>query len=201
VISLRRTLIGCLAFVLAMSLVGITAAQTGAAPASVTTKAARLSYRPDAVITLCGLSTGCVIDPPPHPWIGNGRFNASGWKQKVAVRMEDGEDVRFWVRVENDGSEADTIKVQGCKGTPRFQVLAVLMGKHKRPKWRPRHITKEFKRGTAAFKLEPKQHKVMTVSIVAPTTAEGVTYQCRMTLTSANDRSVVDTVIAQMTTY
>ena len=34
------------------------------------------SYRPDAWIKLCGLSTGCTIDPPPHPWRGRGVYRA-----------------------------------------------------------------------------------------------------------------------------
>ena len=49
------------------------------------------AYRPDAWIKLCGLSTGCTINPPPHPWHGNNRYNSTAKKQTVSVRMEDGE--------------------------------------------------------------------------------------------------------------
>ena len=90
---------------------------------------------------LCGLSTGCEINPPPHPWRGNGVYNSNGKRQRVAVRMEDGEGVRFWLRIETDGTDADTIRVRGCRGTPRFVINAVLVGKHKRPNWRARNIT------------------------------------------------------------
>ena len=55
------------------------------------------AYRPDAWIKLCGLSTGCTINPPPHPWHGNNIYNSTAKKQTVSVRMEDGEGVRFWL--------------------------------------------------------------------------------------------------------
>jgi hypothetical protein len=162
------------------------------------------SPRPDAWIKLCGLSTGCVIDPLPHPWRGNDIYNDTGRKQTVSVRMEDGEGVRFWLTLQNDSSQADTFTVEGCKGTRRFVVNAVLVGKHKRPDWRARNITRAFKHGTAEFSFPPSsEHKLrwLTVNIVAPTTAEGVTYRCRMTIRSQNDATVADTVRAIMTTY
>jgi hypothetical protein len=162
------------------------------------------SFRPDEWIKLCGLSTGCVIDPLPHPWRGNGVYNATGRKQTVAVNMEDGEGVRFWVTLQNDGHLADTFTVQGCKGTPRFVINAVLVGKHKRPDWRAKNITQRFKNGTAEFSLPPSsQHELrwFTVNIVAPTTAEGVTYKCPITISSQGQPSVKDTVLAVMTTY
>ncbi len=162
------------------------------------------SYRPDEWIKLCGLSTGCVIDPLPHPWRGNGIYNTTGRRQTVAVNMEDGEGVRFWITLQNDGFVADTFTVQGCKGTPRFVVNAVLVGKHKRPDWRAKNITKGFKDGTAEFSFDPDSGPKLrwfTVNIVAPTTAEGVTYRCPITITSQGQPSVSDTVLAVMTTY
>lgn len=163
------------------------------------------AYRPDAWIKLCGLSTGCTVGPPPpHPWRGNDVYNTTGKHQTVAVRMEDGEGARFFIELQNDGAQADTLTVRGCKGNRRFVVNAVLIGKHTRPDWHAKNITKEFKRGTATFDLPPSsagKKKVFTLNIVAPTTAEGVTYRCHMTITSAGDRSAKDTVVATMTTY
>ncbi|HEY6567298.1 MAG TPA: hypothetical protein VI341_07245 [Actinomycetota bacterium] len=162
------------------------------------------SFRPDEWIKLCGLSTGCVIDPLPHKWRGNGVYNTSGRKQTVAVDMEDGEGVRFWITLQNDGREADTFTVQGCRGTPKFVVNAVLVGKHKRPDWRAKNITKRFKDGTAEFSFDPDagpQLRWLTVNIVAPTTAEGVTYKCPITISSQGQPSAKDTVLAVMTTY
>jgi hypothetical protein len=161
------------------------------------------AYRPDEWIKLCGLSTGCVIDPLPHPWRGNDVYNTTGRKQTVAVNMEDGEGVRFWITLQNDGREADTFTVKGCKGNPRFVINAVLVGKHKRPDWTAKNITQRFKNGTAGFAF-PEGGPALrwfTVNIVAPTTAEGVTYRCPITISSQGQPSVKDTVLAVITTY
>jgi hypothetical protein len=161
-------------------------------------------YRPDAWIKLCGLSTGCVIDPPPHPWRGDGVYNRSGARQIVAVRMEDGEGVRFWITLQNDGTQGDTLIVDGCAGTRQFVINTVLVGFFTRPNWRPPNITKQFKSGTATFELPPASEgkKVgLTLNIVAPTTAEGVTYRCPISVRSQFAPSISDTVVAQMTTF
>lgn len=168
------------------------------------TPAAAADYQADAWIKLCGLSTGCTIDPLPHPWKGRDVYNTSGAKQTVAVRMEDGEGVRFWITVENDGDQADTITVDGCPGTHRFKVNAVLMGKHKRPDWRATNVTKRFREGTLEFSFPPGSQggkKVFTLNIIAPTTAEGVTHRCLVTMRSAGRWAALDTVVAKMTTY
>lgn len=183
-------------------------AVTGPATAE-TTRAASAStrgvaqFRPDQWIKLCGLSTGCTIDPPPHPWLGNDVYNTNGRRQRVAVRMEDGEGVRFWLRIESDGTDADTIRVQGCRSTPRFVINAVLVGKHKRPEWRAKNVTRRFKNGTLEFDFPGSStaRKFLTLNIVAPTTAEGVTHRCRVTIVSQGDPSSTDTVVAIMTTY
>jgi hypothetical protein len=163
------------------------------------------SYRPDAWIKLCGLSTGCTVGPPPpHPWRGNNVYNTTGRHQTVSVRMEDGEGVRFWIAIENDGTEADTIRVQGCRGNRRFVINAVLVGKYKRPAWRARKVTKAFKAGTLGFSFPPSstaKRKYLTLNIVAPTTAEGVSYRCPITISSEADPTVKDTVAGKMTTY
>jgi hypothetical protein len=196
--SKTRTLLLCLS-VIAVSLTSVPA---GAA-SSVSERGVR-PYRPDAWITLCGLSTGCTIDPPPHPWRGNDVYNRTGYRQSWSVRMQDGEGVRFWIRLQNDGTSEDTLRVLGCKGTERFVVNAVLIGKHKRPNWQAENITKAFKRGTATFPFGPAPDggKVfLTVNIIAPTPAEGVTYHCPITIASEGNPDRTDTVVATMTTY
>jgi hypothetical protein len=160
--------------------------------------------RPDIWIKLCGLSTGCSIDPLPHPWLGDGIYNTTGWHQKIAVRMEDGEDVRFWLTLQNDAEQDDTFVVEGCRGTRLFRIIAVKVGLLKRPNWRPRDITAGFKNGTATFAFPPAsqgKRVPLTLAMIAPTTAEGVTYRCPITIRSQSDPSVSDTVIAIMTTY
>jgi hypothetical protein len=166
--------------------------------------ASAASYRPDAWIKLCGLSTGCKIHPLPHPWKGNDVYNTTGNKQTIGVRMEDGEGVRFWIAIENDGDLADTIVVHGCKGNRRFVVNHVTIGKQKRPDAGATEITKKFKEGTATFDFPPtttKKQVVLTLNILAPTTAEGVSYSCPITIHSEAQPTVKDTVVAKMTTY
>ena len=190
-------------FVPALCLSMVAVAGPAAADSALPGSAARrgtAQYRPDQWIKLCGLSTGCTIDPLPHPWRGSDVYT-NGRRQRVAVRMQDGEDVRFWLRIENDGTDADTIRVQGCRGTPRFVINAVLIGKHKRPDWRPENVTRRFKRGTLEFDFPGSSNarKFLTLNIIA--TAKGVTYRCRVTVESQGAPSVTDTVVAIMTTY
>ena len=150
------------------------------------------------------VSTGCTIDPLPHPWKGRNVYNTTGRKQSVGVRMEDGEGVRFWITIENDGTLADTIHLNGCKGNRRFVVNHVTLGKQKRPDAGATEITKRFKEGTAKFSFPPtttNEKVVFTLNIQAPTTAEGVSYECNMTIYSEARPTVKDRVVARMTTY
>ena len=192
--------------VVAMSLatalfVSVLAAQ-GAGPAGAAIP--RAPFRPDAWIKLCGLSTGCTIDPLPHPWLGDNVYNSSGSRQKIAVRLDDGEDVRFWLTLQNDGEQEDTFIVDGCRGNRLFVIIAVKVGFLTRPNWRPPDITQAFKNGTATFALPPAsvgKRVPLTLAFIAPTTAEGVTYRCPITIRSQSDPSVSDTVVTIMTTY
>lgn len=161
-------------------------------------------FQADAWIKLCGLSTGCTIDPLPHPWKGRDVYNSTGAKQTVAVRMEDGEGVRFWITLENDGDQPDTLTVDGCRGNRRFKVNAVLMGKHTRPDWRAENVTRKFRKGTLAFSFPARteaKKKVFTLNIIAPTQAEGVSYRCEIVIRSQGRWAARDTVVAKMTTY
>lgn len=167
--------------------------------------AARAPYRPDQWIKLCGLSLGCTIDPLPHPWRGKDVYNDTGRHQQVAVRMEDGEGVRFWLALQNDGARRDTFVVQGCRGTRRFVVNNVHLGRIKGLGTADTKITEEFKNGTAEFTfpsaLDANKRVYLTLNIIAPTTAEGVSYRCPVTITSKNRATRSDTVVARMTTY
>lgn len=158
------------------------------------------SFRSDEWIKLCGLSTGCVIDPPPHPWLGRDVYNTTGRRQTVSVDIDEGEGVRFWITVENDGTEADTLVVQGCQGTRYFEVNRVVLGKRKRPDASYVDVTRRYKRGTLTFELESGDTAVFTLNIVT-NTVKGETYRCLTTVHSENDSASEDTVVATMTTY
>ena len=167
-------------------------------------KAAVGRIRPDAVIKLCGLSTGCTIDPLPHPWRGNNVYNSTGHKQTIEVSIDNGEGVRFWIRAENDGALADTISVQGCQGNTRFMVNKVLLGKHKEPEAGVTNVTDEFKDGTMDFSFPPAsqhKHSFFTLNIVTQGPVVPVKYTCTMTVSSQADPNLTDTLVAKMTMY
>lgn len=157
-------------------------------------------YRPDGWIKLCGLSLGCVIDPPPHPWRGKDVYNGTGRRQTVKVDINDGEGVRFWIAVQNDGTERDTIGVQGCRGTRVFYVNRVLLGRHKRQDPSAKDLTRRYVRGTLAFTLDPGERVIFTLNIITGP-VEGKSYRCRTEMTSQGDPDRVDVVVAAMSTY
>lgn len=184
---------------------------TGTGPCQVSMDVARTvtarfdrSYRPDGWIKLCGLSDGCTIQGLPNPWKGKDIINTTGKRQTIAVRMEDGEGVRFWMVFENDGVQPDTFIIEGCKGTRRFKINKVQVGFYKRPQAGSILITEDFKRGTATFDVGPSADNdriKLTLNIIAPTTAEGVTYRCPITVRSQSDPNQTDTLVGRMTTY
>lgn len=190
------------AVAVSMALLASVFAWQGAGSAGAATM--QTAPRPDAWIKLCGLSTGCTIDPLPHPWLGDDIYNSTGARQKIAIRLEDGEDVRFWIWIQNDAELEDTFIVDGCQGTNLFRIIAVKVGFLKRPDWRPPDITQAFKNGTATFDFPPAsegKRVPLTLAFIAPTTAEGVTYRCPITVRSQSDPSRSDTIVAIMTTY
>jgi hypothetical protein len=173
--------------------------------ASATVRATfRTSYRPDAWIKLCGQSTGCTIDPLPHPWRGNDVYNTTGARQKVAVRLDNGEGVRFWLTLQNDGALGDTFVVKGCPGNRNFVVNAVLVGLYKRPDWTAENITRQFKAGTAEFTLPPwtKNKKVhLTLNMVSSDGSVGASYNCPVTLYAKSHPTAKDTVRAVLSAF
>jgi hypothetical protein len=162
-----------------------------------------IPYRPDAWIKLCGMSDGCTIHGLPNPWEGKDVYNTTGHDQTISVRMEEGEGVRFWMVFQNDAEQDDSIVVQGCTGDRNFKVNNVQVGFYKRPTAGSVQITDDFKHGTASFDLTPASHGdeiKITLNIIAKTRTQGVSYTCPVTITSQNDTSVTDTVVAKMVT-
>jgi hypothetical protein len=164
-----------------------------------------LTYRPDAVVKLCGLSTGCKINPLPHPWKGNNVYNTTGAKQTIKnVSIDNGEGVRFWIRIDNDGALADTIFVQGCQGNSRFIINKVVLGKHKKPEAGVTNVTADFLDGTLDFSLPPAsehKHKYFTLNILTQGMVLPVKYTCRVTISSQGDPSLTDKVVMKMDMY
>ena len=58
--------------------------------------------------------------------------------------------------------------------------------------------------GTGTFDFPPAANRKpvkLTLNIVAPTTAEGVTYRCQIGIVSGEDDTVADTLVVEITTY
>jgi hypothetical protein len=158
------------------------------------------AYRPDGWIKLCGINIGCAIDPPPHPWRGKDVYNTTGRRQTVRVDLNDGQGVRFWITLQNDGGAPDTFTVQGCSGNRVFEVNRVLLGKHKRQDPSAEDLKRRYIRGTLTFDLDAGETVVFTLNMLS-NAIEGRTYRCRTEFTSTNDADARDVVVAEMTTY
>ena len=158
-------------------------------------------YQPDAWIKLCGWGDTCE-HAPPHVFHGNDVYNTTGRRQTASVAMEEGTDVRFWILLQNDGALGDTFTVKGCAGNGSWVVRVVNVGWFKKASWAP-IITGAWKRGTQrfAFPATGTRHNVaLTLDIWAKTSVMGARYTCRMTVTSAGDPTVKDTLVAKMVT-
>lgn len=158
------------------------------------------TFQPDGWIKLCGINVGCVIDPPPHPWRGKDVYNTTGRRQTVKIDLNDGQGVRFWIMVQNDGGAADTFTVQGCSGNRVFEVNRVLLGKHKRQDPLAEDLRRRYIRGTLTFDLDVGEKVVFTLNMLS-NAIEGRTYRCTTGFASANDPDARDVVVARMTTY
>ncbi len=169
------------------------------APAQAVTAAP--DYQPDAWIKLCGWGDTCE-KAPPHKWVGDGVQNRTGANQTVSVGMEEGNDVRFWILLQNDGALGDTLHVKGCAGNGSYVVRTVNTGWLRRSQWAP-VITGAWKAGTASFDVPPTgttDNVRITLDIWAKTSTLGARYTCRVTVTSVGDPSARDTLVAKMVT-
>lgn len=182
------------------ALLGILVVSSLLATAAPSARGLEPTSQPDGWIKLCGINVGCVIDPPPHPWRGKDVHNATGRRQTVKVDLNDGQGVRFWIVVQNDGGAADTFTVQGCGGNRVFEVNRVLLGKHKRQDPLAEDLRRRYIRGTLTFDLDVGEKVVFTLNMLSNAT-EGRTYRCTTEFTSANDPDARDVVVARMTTY
>jgi hypothetical protein len=170
------------------------------ADATVTATFAR-SHRPDAWIKWCGSGDTCE-HAPPHPYRGEGVFNTSGRSQTVSAGLEEGNDIRFWIMIENDGVQGDTFRVKGCSGNPSFSIRAVNIGALRRSQYAP-IITKPFEHGTARFSFPPaatSHDVVITLDIWEHTPIQGLRYTCPITVSSVSQPTAKDTVVAKMVT-
>src|SRR5438034_3217548 len=113
------------------------------------TSGAASAHRPDAWVKLCGAANTCLF-APWHPWLGNNVYNGTGHAQTVSAGVEEGNMIRFWLLLQSDGTQDDTLRVKGCPGTKTFPLLSANEGA-----WRAHTnqstITSAFKSGTATY--------------------------------------------------
>jgi len=141
--------------------------------------------RPDAHIRRSSEST----------FVGNDVYNTTGAGQTKAVTSLKGERRSFVVRMQNDGSGADGLRLHGCTAAPGFHVryfmgvtgtteitAAVVNGTYTRSAVVPG--------GTAAVRLEVTSDA---------TTASGAVQSCLLTVTSTSAPTVADAVLARVT--
>src|SRR5713226_551790 len=112
-IALRRSLVLSMALPLPVASLGPSRAST--------------THRPDAWITLCGATNTC-LNAPWHPWLGDNVYDTTGHGQTASAGVEEGNMIRFWILLQNDGPAGDTLRVKGCRGNTSFHVTAVNTG-------------------------------------------------------------------------
>ena len=162
---------------------------------------AATSHRPDAWIKLCGPRNTC-LDAPWHPWHGDNVYNTSGRRQRISAGVEEGNMIRFWILLQNDGTLGDTLRVKGCSGSAAFPLLAANRGP-----WRyttnKAGITSALEAGNASFTFPSRstdKDVIITLRFLARTSSRGVSYSCPVTVRSAAHPALKDTVVARMTT-
>jgi Divergent InlB B-repeat domain len=161
----------------------------------------RLNIRPDALIRLCGAGDTC-IGAPRHRFRGNNVYNRTGANQEFPAGMEEGNDIRFWIMIQNDGAQSDKIFVKSCSGTPSFTIRMINLGE-----WRwstgAGDITRAVKGGTQSFNFAPAATQtsvVFTLDIWERTAIQGLRFTCPITVWSATDPTVKDRILATMFT-
>ena len=190
---------GALALTSAIFALALLSGSPGLVGANATAR--NTAYQPDAWIKLCGAGDTCT-HAPPHPYRGEDIFNTTGDHQTVSAGMEEGNNIRFWILLENDGTLDDTFTVHGCSGNANYVISSVAIGALDAPMPAP-HITKAFKDGTATFTFPPSSEShdvILTLNILARTTVQGTRYTCPVVITSSGDPTLKDKVIAKMVT-
>lgn len=169
--------------------------------ATAVTASFRSNIRPDALIKLCGAGDSCM-GAPPHKWRGQNIYNKTGIGQTYPAGLEEGNDIRFWILIQNDGAQSDTIFIKGCPGNKSYVIRAVIVGA-----WRystgHTHIDAAFKNGTASFHFAPaatQTNVVITLDFWEKSPIQGLRYTCPISVRSGTDATVTDRVVAKMVT-
>jgi len=136
-------------------------------------------FQPDASIRRGG--TGRLV--------GNGVYNGTGAGQTHQARIRPGDQVNYYVRVDNDGLVDDTLTVRGTGGADQFGVSYF----HGR-----RDVSAMVKAGTYQLTdLAPGDQRVIRVAVrVRRTAGSGASHTVRFVATSTSEPDANDTVVA-----
>ncbi len=139
------------------------------------------SFQPDGRIRLEGDAA----------YIGDNVYNLTGDFQTRATTARRGETRVFYVRAQNDGTAADTIRLRGCVGEPGFSVR-YFNGSTE--------ITSQVAAGTYEFAgLAPQASGTIRLEIRVQSSAViGAIETCRVTATSASAPTRADQVRARV---
>ena len=105
-----------------------------------------------------------MIDPLLHLWLGRTLYNTTGRRQTEPDDINEGEGIRYWITVQNRGSQTDTIDVVGCRGNRTYEGNRVLGGKHKRQDAGADDLPRQYLAGTLSFTLDPNETEVFTTT-------------------------------------
>ncbi len=135
-------------------------------------------HRPDAEVRTSTSST----------FRGNGIYNLSGKGQRVSGPVAKGRSVRFVVRLGNDGTDSDTLRVQGIVAAADFDVTFSDGA----------DITAAVVAGTYDVTLAPGAPVELTVKVTPEPDAEvGDVQRVKIVATSTHDPSNADAVRLQ----
>jgi hypothetical protein len=151
----------------------------------VLTLTAAAGSRPDAQIRLSSQSA----------FVGNDVYNATGAGQTRSTTAPPGQRRSFVVRMQNDGSAPDALRVRGCSASTGFRVryFAGATG--------TTEVTSAVVGGTYTVgPLAPNGTAAVRLDVTpAAATRTGAVQSCLVTATSTSAAAVSDTVLARVT--
>ncbi|HTG46145.1 MAG TPA: hypothetical protein VK646_00640 [Actinomycetota bacterium] len=166
--------------------------------------------RADAWVRLCGFDHGCAFNKKPYlptPYKGNNVYNTSGSHQTATGLMDEGTDIRFWVMLQNDSDQDQTLHVQGC-GVPlnmrnRWRIREVLIGTWKVSEWHHYNVITKEPYATWAWNVRLAAHARQAITFELWNLIRGVNkvFDCRMSVSFTDQPDQVDTVIARSITF
>ena len=123
---------------------------------------------------------------------GNGIYNTTARNQNVTARVVAGNSAIFHIKVQNDGTAADPMRLAGCSRSGGFVVAYST--------WKGTDITGEVIAGTRVTRTLPAGGvSKLILRITAPlTAASGAKRACKVTATSVSDATKQDGVKARL---